>query len=167
MTNATNATRTKKQKSSVAEIYADTKSGVSAILDLIGKEMKRHEENAAKEPNNWRYVTEIEWLRCRFSEILMVLIGGEKELEVAKIINDHITTLQTARNAAKGDIEIGDKVHVKSQCFSQEFDAIVLEKSHDELGWNYRVNPIGDEEVLVAHEANGEIWVCDIEISKI
>lgn len=93
-----NATKAKREKT-VAEKYAGAYSGASATLDLVAREMKRHEENAANDPNNSQHVKEMLWVTGRLSEILMTLIGGEKEIEVAAMIHEHMDVILPSKTS--------------------------------------------------------------------
>lgn len=90
----TNASDTKKKpEKTMAQQYASTLSEAGAMLDLIGQELKRHEQDTLNEQDNWGRLGELKYVHGRLSEILITLIGGEDCQQAAKMIREHLDTL--------------------------------------------------------------------------
>lgn len=157
--------KTHKKPNSMADLYAIKKSEVSATITQIYVELERHAKAAAADPDSSCYMIDITFMQARLSDALLTLIGTEPALKAACTLREDLRTRESQQEPAP-EFAIGDKVHIKSECFSQEFDGIIAEQSYDGTGWNYRIDPIGDEEIIVAREANDEIWACDIEVTR-
>jgi len=57
----------------------------------------------------------------------------------------------------------GTRVHVRSDHFSEECDAVIREAVYDE-GWIYRVEVTGGGKPEAATNEDGSVWVCEFEL---
>jgi len=63
----------------------------------------------------------------------------------------------------KHPLAVGVKVHVKSEHFAEECDAVIREAVYDE-GWIYRVDVTHGEKPKAAIHKDGCVWLCDFEV---
>lgn len=65
----------------------------------------------------------------------------------------------------KHPLAIGAVVHVKSEHFAEECEAVIRKIEQDSPGhWAYCVDVISGDTPEDAREPNGEIWLCDFEV---
>ena len=63
-------------------------------------------------------------------------------------------------------LAIGARVHVRSDHFPEECDAVIREALFDE-GWLYRVEVTRGKKPKDATEKDGSVWVCAFEVMPI
>jgi len=90
--------RIKRQLNQTAgERYADVKNDISALLDLIGEEMRVHAQGAEAHPKNWGNVGDATTIKTSLKNVLeFLLIGryGWTETEASRFIEDHLESLR-------------------------------------------------------------------------
>ena len=90
--------RIKRQLNQTAiERYTDAKNDISALLDLIGEEMRVHAQGAESHPKNWGNVGDATNIRTSLKGVLeFLLIGryGWTETEASRFIEDHLESLR-------------------------------------------------------------------------
>ena len=60
----------------------------------------------------------------------------------------------------------GTRVHVRSDHFPEECDAIVRKAVYDE-GWIYRIEVTGGDKPKAATNEDGAVWVCEFELQPL
>ena len=59
----------------------------------------------------------------------------------------------------------GSRIHVRSGHFSQECDGIITRAEYDD-GWLYRIEVTAGDRLDKQRNEDGELWVCDFEVSQ-
>ena len=60
----------------------------------------------------------------------------------------------------------GTRVHVRSDHFAEECDAVVTKAEYD-AGWLYRVKLTGGTAPAIAKNQEGEYWLWDFEVTPL
>ena len=63
-------------------------------------------------------------------------------------------------------LEVGTRVHVKSEHFVEECDAVITEAEYSG-GWLYRIDVAAGDRMGAHRETSGELWVCDFEVQPL
>lgn len=63
-------------------------------------------------------------------------------------------------------LEVGTRVHVKSEHFVEECNAVITEAEYSE-GWLYRIDVTSGDCMDAHRETSGELWVCDFEVQPV
>ena len=93
------AERLKRQSSqTAAERYAEHRSDVTALLDLLRQEITEHCKKAALQPNEWGFAGDFGYVRRSLKEVLQFLIAPrfESNSDASKFIESQLVAKRSS-----------------------------------------------------------------------
>jgi hypothetical protein len=80
MENATMSTdRQNQQEPTAAEVYAQRRSDIARLLDVLGMELDKHDEKARGEPANWGLPGNLGKVRSDLIDVVAFLSGMDRD----------------------------------------------------------------------------------------